>query len=46
MRIDFAVIATLDEEFDAVKKIFQLQEKDLKSERNFLYYYKKMEIVE
>jgi nucleoside phosphorylase len=42
MRIDFAVIATLDEEFDAVKRIFQLQEKDLKSERNFLYYYKKI----
>lgn len=42
MRIDFAVIATLDEEFDAVKRIFQLQEKDLKFEKNFLYYYKKI----
>jgi nucleoside phosphorylase len=42
MRIDFAVIATLDEEFDAVKEVFQLQEKNLKSEKNFLYYYKKI----
>ena len=35
LRIDFAVIATLDEEYNAVKEVFQLQEKDLKSEKNF-----------
>jgi len=43
LRIDFAVIATLDEEYNAVKEVFQLQEKDLKSEKNFTYYYKKIE---
>ena len=45
MKIDFAVIATLDEEYRAVKEVFQLQEKDLKSEKNFSYYYKKIEEV-
>jgi nucleoside phosphorylase len=45
LKIDFAVIATLDEEYDAVKEVFQLQEKDLKSEKNFSYYYKKIEEV-
>jgi len=43
LRIDFAVIATLDEEYNAVKEVFQLQEKDLKSEKNFTYYHKKIE---
>ena len=43
MKIDFVVIATLDEEYRAVKEVFQLQEKDLKSEKNFSYYYKKIE---
>jgi len=27
LKIDFAVIATLDEEYKAVKEVFQLQEK-------------------
>ena len=45
LKIDFAVIATLDEEYRAVKEVFQLQESDLKSEKNFSYYYKKIEEV-
>jgi len=45
LKIDFAVIATLDEEYKAVKEVFQLQEKDLKTEKNFSYYYKKIEEV-
>jgi len=45
LKIDFAVIATLDEEYKAVKEVFQLQEKDLKSEKNFSYYYKKIKEV-
>jgi len=38
--IDFAVIATLEEEFDAVKRVFGLQDKDFRKEENF--YYKEM----
>jgi uncharacterized protein YjbI with pentapeptide repeats/nucleoside phosphorylase len=35
--IDFAVIATLEEEFDAVKRVFGLQDEDFRKEENFYY---------
>jgi nucleoside phosphorylase len=46
-RFDFAVIATLDEEFEAVKNVFDLQEMYLKkggtSKGEVQYYYKEIE---
>jgi uncharacterized protein YjbI with pentapeptide repeats/nucleoside phosphorylase len=35
--IDFAVIATLEEEFDAVKRVFGLQDEDFRKKENFYY---------
>jgi uncharacterized protein YjbI with pentapeptide repeats/nucleoside phosphorylase len=41
--LDFVVVSTLDEEFSAVKKVFGLQEEDLKYKDGLRYYYKEIE---